>query len=156
MGRESYFICSEVLDLLSNKKGGKKCAAECAIPTKRSRLVSIHVFCLYSKILWIFVSSKCCGCVLVHYQCGLGPFKCCDYDNNAMCWGCICCAYQIDPCWIPRNLTHCCCECVPCGCISKEIIFTICCCNPGRATMDPYEKQKEINAAAAAQNANSQ
>eukprot|EP01031_Cornospumella_fuschlensis_P023148 gene23147-28132_t len=93
------------------------------------------------------------GCVLCHYQCGLCPIKCCDSDNNAMCWGCICCSYQIDPCWLPRQFMHCCCAIVPCGCVAKETIFTIFCCNPGRASADPFEKQKEIDKAAAAQNA---
>eukprot|EP01036_Dinobryon_divergens_P029486 gene29486-38589_t len=34
------------------------------------------------------------GCVLFHFQCGLCPIKCCDYDNDGMCWGCVCCACQ--------------------------------------------------------------
>lgn len=79
--------------------------------------------------------------------------KCCDNDNNDFCWGCICCHYQFDPCWIPRNITHLCCACVPCGCIAKETLFFICCCNPGRATRDPFEEKKDIEKAAAAQNA---
>ena len=31
------------------------------------------------------------GCILFHYQCGCFPCKVCDYDNDGMCWGCVCC-----------------------------------------------------------------
>jgi hypothetical protein len=82
------------------------------------------------------------ACILMHYQCGLCPMKCCDYDNDGMCWGCVICQVQIDPCWGPRMLTRCFCECLPCGCIAEELIFTVCCCNPGKETADPTEMHK--------------
>mmetsp|Transcript_37353 Transcript_37353/g.76643 ORF Transcript_37353/g.76643 Transcript_37353/m.76643 type:complete len:113 (+) Transcript_37353:59-397(+) len=87
------------------------------------------------------------GCILLHYQCGCFPCKMCDYDNDGMCWGCVCCQLQIDPCWGPRQVLHVFCACVPCGCIGKEFIFWICCCNPGKETADPTETHKAAMAA---------
>ena len=48
---------------------------------------------------------------------------------------------QIDPCFIPRNTLHCLCLCIPCGCIAEETITTVCCCNPGRETVDHNTKK---------------
>lgn len=48
-----------------------------------------------------------------------------------MTWGIVCCQWQFDPCWIPRQITHILCFCIPCGCIAEETILTVCCCNPG-------------------------
>lgn len=84
---------------------------------------------------------------MFHYQCGACPIKCCDYDNDGMCWGCVCCELQIDPCFIPRQIIHLACACVPCGCIAKETCFTIFCCNPGKETADPTETHKAAMAA---------
>lgn len=63
-----------------------------------------------------------------------------------MCWGCVCCQVQIDPCWFPRQVLHLICFCVPCGCIAKETIFTVCCCNPGNETVDQREADKAADA----------
>eukprot|EP01035_Chromulina_nebulosa_P026718 gene26718-35017_t len=76
------------------------------------------------------------GCVLFHFQCGLCPIKCCDYDNDGMCWGCVCCACQVDPCVFPRLAVKSLCFCVPCGCISEKFCLTAFCCNPGNETVD--------------------
>jgi hypothetical protein len=27
------------------------------------------------------------ACILFHYQCGACPLKCCNYDDDGMCWG---------------------------------------------------------------------
>lgn len=93
------------------------------------------------------------ACVLLSYQCGICPIKCCDYDNDGLCWGCVCCKIEIDPCWGPRNIVKLICACIPCGCIAQETIFTICCCNPGKETEDPAERQKKIDAEVARQEA---
>jgi len=96
------------------------------------------------------------GLILFHYQCGILPCKCFDYDNDGMCWGCVCCQCQIDGCFLPRweyniqiininkitiiinrNALHFCCSISPCGCIAEETIVTLCCCKPGRETVDP-------------------
>ncbi|KAJ1398832.1 hypothetical protein B484DRAFT_445709 [Ochromonadaceae sp. CCMP2298] len=39
------------------------------------------------------------ACVLLNYQCGLCPTKCCNYDKDGMCFGCVCCMVQFDYCW---------------------------------------------------------
>lgn len=67
-----------------------------------------------------------------------------------MCWGCVCCGYQVDPCWGPRMFLRCFCAIVPCGCIAEETIMFVCCCNPGKETVDPNEQQKAVDKAAAA------
>lgn len=82
------------------------------------------------------------GVICFHYQCGCGPLKCCDYDNDGMCWGCVCCTCQIDPCFIPRNCLKCVCLAVPCGCIAEETILVFCCCNPDKETRDKRESDK--------------
>jgi hypothetical protein len=65
----------------------------------------------------------------------------------SLCRGCVCCQVQIDPCYIPRVFLHLICCCIPCGCIAEETIITACCCNPGKATEDPFERQKKIDKA---------
>eukprot|EP01040_Poterioochromonas_malhamensis_P015809 gene15809-17772_t len=74
------------------------------------------------------------GCILLHFQCGLCPFGCCHYDDNGLCWGCVCCKVQIDPCWLNRQVLHLLCLCVPCGCIAEETLHIVCCCNKEKAT----------------------
>ena len=87
-------------------------------------------------------STQFLACILFHYQCGICPCKCFLYDHNGMCWGCVCCRYQIDPCFLPRQFVNCFCAIIPCGCIGKELIFTACCCNPGQATMGADDAAK--------------
>jgi hypothetical protein len=93
--------------------------------------------------LYLSVLQKV-GCILFHYQCGCCPVKCCDYDNDAMCWGCVCCELQIDPCYIPRQITHLVCMCIPCSCCAEATCLTIFCCNPGKETADPTETHKAV------------
>lgn len=57
-----------------------------------------------------------------------------------MCWAAVCFKVQIDFCWPCRMVLHGFCAIVPCGCIAKETIFIILCCNPGAETID---KSKE-------------
>jgi hypothetical protein len=38
---------------------------------------------------------------------------------------------------------------MPGGCCARELCFTIFCCNPGKETADPVEKQKAAEAAEA-------
>lgn len=92
------------------------------------------------------------ACICFHMQCGVCPIKCCQNDANAFCWGCVCCRYQIDPCFCPRQLLDCVCTNVPCcGCCAKDVIMIACCCNPGtrsigaddQAKIDAFNKQQK-------------
>ena len=77
---------------------------------------------------------------------------------TGMCWGCVICRCQIDPCWLPRHALRLLCACVPCGCIPETLVITLCCCHPGNKTMGEVrereeQRQKERSRLAAAQSA---
>ena len=81
---------------------------------------------------WWFIYYKIYICILTQSISYLFTILYIHIDNNGMTWGIVCCQWQFDPCWLPRQITHILCFCVPCGCIAEETILTVCCCNPGK------------------------
>ena len=117
---------------------------------RKAEIACVHNIFKFNSYthFWSFIPMTICcctpdeekqifGCILLHYQCGCFPCKMCDYDNDGMCWGCVCCTCQIDPCWLNRKILRLCCSCLPCGCVGRETVECICCCNPGKESQDP-------------------
>ena len=87
------------------------CAFDCMCFTRDKEKQMLGLVCFNKQ-------SGCCPCML------------CNHDDDGMCWGCVCCGCQIDPCWGPRNLTNLCCIFMPCcGNSLKILLFKLCCCN---------------------------
>ena len=90
------------------------------------------------------------GIICCNKQSGIVPCLFCSHDDDGMCWGCVCCGCQVDPCWAPRNVLNCFFMLIPCcGVSCQTVCFKIFCCNNrGHGKNDKDTDIKTVKAAA--------
>lgn len=67
------------------------------------------------------------GVICCNKQSGFCPCLVCSHDDDGMCWGCVCCGCQVDPCWLPRNIVSTLMVILPCCLPCEYLCYKVFC-----------------------------